>query len=180
MTIDIPGFVFKETLFSNGRTRIIRAEREEDGGTVILKQLEEDFPEAAQLSRFSFSYDVLCKFDHPNIVKALDWIKGERTPTIVLEDKFCIDLLQYLRSFPNKELPLEIFLNIAIQLADALSVIHHAQVIHKDLHPGNILINPESGVVQIIDFGLASLLSREQPALETPEKLEGVLSYISP
>jgi len=59
-------------------------------------------------------------------------------------------------------------------------MIHHAQVIHKDLHPGNIIINPNTLSVQIIDFGLASLLSREQPALTPPDSIEGVLSYISP
>ncbi|MDX1693048.1 MAG: AAA family ATPase [Ketobacteraceae bacterium] len=180
MATDIPGYRVTETLFTSGRTRIDRALRESDGKHVILKQLEEAFPDPGQVSRFSFSYDVLSKFDHPNIIKALDWVKGDKKPVMVLEDNNSIDLVRHLKSFPGQQLPVEQFLNIAVQLADALSVIHHAHVIHKDLHPGNILINPETGQVQIIDFGLASLLSREQPSLSAPEKLEGVLSYISP
>lgn len=180
MVSSLQDYRVEEILFSNGRTRIMRAIRQSDEARVILKQLEDEFPEPGQLSRFSFSYDVLGKFDHPNITKALGWIKGDKSPTMILEDNDSIDLLNFLKSFPNEQLPVEEFLNIAIQLSDALSVIHHAQVIHKDLHPGNVLINPQTQQVQIIDFGLASLLSREQPALEAPEKLEGVLAYISP
>lgn len=180
MAVSVPGYQYIETIFSNGRTLVCRALREADGKRVILKQLEEELPDPGKLSRFSFSYDVLCQFDHPNIIKALQWLKGQNPPTIVLEDSNSIDLTRYLRTFSNNRLPVDTFLNIAVQLADALSVIHHAQVIHKDLHPGNILINPDTGQVQIIDFGLASLLSREQPALESPERLEGVLAYISP
>lgn len=180
MSTEILDYRITETLFSNGRTHIARAIRKEDGQSVILKQLQDDFPEAGQLSRFSFSYDVLRRFDHPNICKALAWVKSEAAPTMVLEDIQGVDLIHYLRTFPEQQLPLEIFLNIAVQLAEALSVIHHSQVIHKDLHPGNVVVNSATGQVQIIDFGLASLLSREQPALEAPEKLEGVLAYISP
>jgi len=99
---------------------------------------------------------------------------------IVLEDTQSIDLRQYAQQFCEQKLPIETLLNTAIQLADALSVIHQAEVIHKDLHPGNILINATTGLVQINDFGLASLLSREQATLAPPEHLEGVLAYISP
>ncbi|KZZ80427.1 hypothetical protein A3766_23535 [Oleiphilus sp. HI0132] len=91
-----------------------------------------------------------------------------------------MDLKRYAESQDSHQLPVPLFLDIAIQLADALDAIHHAQVIHKDLHPGNIVLNPDTGRVQIIDFGLASLLTREQPAIIEPDKLEGILSYISP
>ena len=180
MSISIPGYEITENLFSNGRTRVDRAVRVSDGRSVVLKYLEDALPDASQLSRFSFCYDVLCRFDHPNIIKPLDWIKGDQTPIMVLEDHQSIDLLHYLTRFPAGQLPLDIFLTLAAQLAEALSIIHHAQVIHKDLHPGNILVNPATLRLQVIDFGIASLLTREQPALQAPEKLEGVLAYLSP
>jgi len=170
----------QDILFNNGGTLIQRAIRESDGQTVILKSLVAAYPKAAQLSRFSFAYDVLNKFDHPNIIKALDYLEQDNAPVLVLEDIQGIDLRQYAKQQTDKRLPLEGFLNIAIQLADALSVIHHAHVIHKDLHPGNMIINPESQQAQIIDFGLASVLTRERPSLAAPDKLEGVLAYISP
>ncbi|MCG8311871.1 MAG: AAA family ATPase, partial [Pseudomonadales bacterium] len=180
MIVELPGYKNTETLFKNSYSYVVRAIREVDGRPVVLKQLVAELPTPGQLSRFSFGYDVLEKFDHPNIVKGLDWLKIEERPVIVLEDTGSIDALSYLKQFPHQQLPVDVFLKMAIQVADALSVIHHQQVIHKDLHPGNILITPETGQVYITDFGLATLLTRERPVLVPAEKIEGVLSYVSP
>ena len=176
----LPGYTPKETIFNNACTRIQRAVRHEDNCSVIIKSFATKFPSARQRQSFLLSYDLLAKFQHPNIVKALEYAEQDGLPVIVLEDTQSIDLRQYAQQFSEQQLPIEMLLNIAIQLADALSVVHQAEVIHKDLHPGNILINTRTGSVQINDFGLASLLSREQATLAPAEQLEGVLAYISP
>ncbi|MCP4996169.1 MAG: AAA family ATPase, partial [Gammaproteobacteria bacterium] len=61
-----------------------------------------------------------------------------------------------------------------------LSYIHQHNVIHKDMNPGNILFNPETTQVQIIDFGISTELSREQHDVNVANHLEGTLAYISP
>ncbi len=71
-------------------------------------------------------------------------------------------------------------LKVGVQVAEALAEIHAAHIIHKDLNPANILYNPNTGQVKLIDFGLASRLSRETPRLSSPEVMEGTLAYISP
>ncbi|MBK8971278.1 MAG: AAA family ATPase [Hahellaceae bacterium] len=195
MQTSVPGYRITQELFVGEHVSVFRAVRDSDGESVILKQLTDAAPDAATLSRFVFSVEVGNKFDHPNIVKTLGWIgvrhqgerlelatKGNETgkPTIVLQDKQGVDLFAYLKQCPEGVLPLTVFLDIAVQLAEALSVIHYQQVIHKDLHPGNILYSPAIGLAQITDFGLSSLLSREQPTLQPPERIEGVLAYISP
>jgi len=169
-----------ETLFSNSSTLIQRAVRECDGATVILKTLVASYPTSAQRRRFLFACDVSKKFDHPNILKVLDYQELNNSPFIVFEDQQSIDLRQYTQQQTGKCIPIGDFLIIATQLAEALSVIHHAHVIHKDLHPGNLLINPQTLNMQVADFGLASILTREQPTLAAPDKLEGLLPYISP
>jgi diguanylate cyclase (GGDEF)-like protein len=191
------GYQLKETLFTITQTEVFRATRESDGESVIIRTLatnnifNDANPSAAieqashsknisLYSRLAFTQKVLTLLDHPNIVKALDWVDGPQQTYLVMEDIHGVDLWLYVERFENKQVPLTDFLKLAIQLADALSVVHLNQVIHKDLHPGNIIINPDTGLVQIIDFGLASLLSREQPALATPDRLEGILAYISP
>jgi predicted ATPase/signal transduction histidine kinase len=173
------GYQVTDILFSTPITRVYHAIREFDQRAVILRTCGEQ-ANASQWARLSSSAAILKGFDHANIVSVVDIIDQSGQPCLVMDDIGGVDLRQYAETFEYKQLPIETFLNIAIQLADALSVIHHAQVIHKDLHPGNIVINAETLSVQIIDFGLASLLSREQPALAPPENLEGVLSYISP
>ncbi|MCP5161390.1 MAG: AAA family ATPase [Hahellaceae bacterium] len=194
MLTPVPGYRIEQIIFSGEYTQVARAVRESDQQPVVLKQLKME-TEASTLSRFLFSYDVASQFDHPNITRVLAWSGVRRSdvlappvgegryasrPTIVLEDLQGVDLFAYLKTCDQGRLSLACFLNMAVQLADALSVIHYQQVIHKDLHPGNLLYTPSSGLVQITDFGLASLLSREQPLLQPPERLEGVLAYISP
>ena len=184
----VPGYRITGTLFVGEHVSVYRAVREADNRPVVLKQLRADGAETSALSRFLFSYEVGNRFQHPGIVRHIALLGGGRSgeagaatpPTLVLEDQGGMDLFAYLRHSGQERLPVDEFLTIAVQLADALSLIHHQQVIHKDLHPGNILFNPATGLAQITDFGLASLLSREQPALQQPERIEGVLAYISP
>ena len=58
--------------------------------------------------------------------------------------------------------------------------IHIASVIHKDINPGNIVLNPDTGVVKIIDFGIATQFNRTNPTFKSPHVLEGTLAYLSP
>ncbi|MHC5828210.1 MAG: serine/threonine protein kinase, partial [Nostoc sp.] len=75
---------------------------------------------------------------------------------------------------------LQEFLEIAIALCDTLDILYHQRIIHKDIKPANILINPETKQVKLIDFSIASLLPRETQTLISPNVLEGTLAYISP
>ncbi|WP_413201285.1 ATP-binding protein, partial [Nostoc piscinale] len=63
---------------------------------------------------------------------------------------------------------------------DILNLLYHERIIHKDIKPSNILINPETKQVKLIDFSIASLLPRETQTLVNPNVLEGTLAYISP
>jgi len=71
-------------------------------------------------------------------------------------------------------------LELAIALARRVGEMHAARIIHKDLHPGNILIDRASGGAEPISFGIASRLPRETRLAVDPEVLEGRLEYISP
>ena len=53
-------------------------------------------------------------------------------------------------------------------------------IVHKDINPGNILVNLESGDVKIIDFGISSRVELHTHHLGNPARLEGTLAYISP
>ena len=51
---------------------------------------------------------------------------------------------------------------------------------HKDVNPSNIVLNPQTGQLKLIDFGISTVLSRENPTLHTPGRGEGTLAYMSP
>lgn len=61
-----------------------------------------------------------------------------------------------------------------------LDGLYRHRVIHKDIKPANILINPETKQVKLIDFSIASLLPRESREIHSPNVLEGTLAYLSP
>ncbi len=67
-----------------------------------------------------------------------------------------------------------------MRIADLLGAIHAGNIIHKDINPSNIVYNPTTGQVKIIDFGISTVLSRENPTLSNPNVLEGTLAYMSP
>ncbi|MEH1879767.1 MULTISPECIES: serine/threonine protein kinase [unclassified Nostoc] len=72
------------------------------------------------------------------------------------------------------------FLKVGINLAQILGELHAQKIIHKDIKPHNILINPESFEVKLIDFSISSRLDQENPTLSNPNLLEGTLAYMSP
>ena len=80
----------------------------------------------------------------------------------------------------NRPLTVKEFLPFAVQIANILGNIHAANIIHKDINPSNIVVNPETKFLKIIDFGIASRLPRENPTLKNPDQLEGTLAYLSP
>ncbi|MDO9352660.1 MAG: AAA family ATPase, partial [Solirubrobacteraceae bacterium] len=72
------------------------------------------------------------------------------------------------------------FFRIALALVEALEVVHAQRIVHRDIKPHNIIVNAETGQVQLIDFGLASQIVRERAEMRPPEQLEGTLSYLAP
>lgn len=195
----VPGYRITDVLFEAEHFDIYRAVRESDHTSVLLKQLSSPSPSSVLQARFLCEFEIACKFNHPHISSYLAALGlGQETPgavqtpdsssspvltckpTLVLEDQQGVDLLTYLTSCGNQRVSLAEFLDLAIPLAEALQEIHRQQVIHKNLCPGNIWVTPETGRVQITNFGMASLLPREQPVLQPVDQLEGELAYLAP
>ncbi len=71
-------------------------------------------------------------------------------------------------------------MSLAIDLTGILGQLHAAHVIHKDINPNNIVYRPDTGEVKLIDFSIATVLSREMQSFTNPHGLEGTLAYLSP
>jgi serine/threonine protein kinase len=69
------------------------------------------------------------------------------------------------------------FLRLAIGIATALAHFHQRGLIHKDIKPANVLVNPVTGHAWLTGFGIASRLPREHQAPEPPEVIAGTLAY---
>src|SRR6202046_2562374 len=112
---------------------------------VALKVLPDSFagnPE--RMARFRREAEVLASLNHPNIAQ----IYGVEERALVME--------LVPGESPQGPLPLEIALDYAKQIADALEAAHDKGIIHRDLKPANIMVTP-AGVVKVLDFGLAAV-----------------------
>jgi eukaryotic-like serine/threonine-protein kinase len=80
----------------------------------------------------------------------------------------------------RKRLTVAETLEIAIQLADALSTAHQAGVVHRDLKPANIILIEAGPQVKIFDFGIAKLLRGDHDSLASAEVVLGTPAYMAP
>ncbi|HEY9850645.1 MAG TPA: serine/threonine-protein kinase PknK, partial [Leptolyngbyaceae cyanobacterium] len=144
---------------------------------VILKILKEDYPNPAELTRYKQEYEITKSLQIDGAIKAYDLLPYKNTLAMVLEDfgGQSLDVLLRSQTFSLSE-----FLSIAIQIAGALGEIHEANIIHKDINPSNIVYNPQTGQIKIIDFGISTKFTRENPTIKNPHLLEGTLAYMSP
>ncbi len=155
-------------------TSVHRAIREHDGKAVVIKTLSREYPSPAELRRVEFEYRVLNKVRGPGVIEALELVKSGNSLALVLEDFGG-------GSLAAKGLPLRPaeFFALASQAVSALGRVHGLQVIHKDLKPANLLVNAD-GLLKLIDFQVASEISRERQDVSVTNHLQGSLPYISP
>ncbi len=137
-----------------------------------------------QLERFRREARSVAQLNHPHVVSVID--AGEEpspdgedpptgTPYIVLE---YVDG-ETLKGLIRRGGPLEIpqALAYAIEIARALGAAHERRIVHRDVKPQNILIDPEGGA-KITDFGIARSLSEE--GLTLAGRVLGTTDYVSP
>ncbi|MEP0754614.1 AAA family ATPase [Trichocoleus sp. Lan] len=175
--IKLPGIKVLAQIYESANSLVYRGIREQDNQPLILKVLKEDYPTPAELVRYQQEYEITRSFELGGVVKAHELRKHNNTLVILLED-FGGESLE--RLLEKRQFTLLEFLQIAIQIAETLGRIHQSNIIHKDINLSNIVLNPQTGELKIIDFGLSTVLSRENTALKSPNVLEGTLAYISP
>jgi predicted ATPase/GAF domain-containing protein len=143
----------------------------------ILKVLKSDCPTPRELTQYQQEYAILRSWQLAGVPRAYDLQKHHNTLVMFLED-FGGESLQILLA--SRKFLLAEFLNLAIKIAEILSQIHAAKIVHKDINPANIIYNPITGQVKIIDFGISTVFTRENTQLKSPQLLEGTLAYMSP
>ncbi len=176
MSLTIAGYNIIEVLYEKSDIVVYRGVQELDHSSVIIKTLKSEYPKLQELSRLKHEYQLLSPLDIAGILKPYTLENYQHGLALILSDFAG----KPLASFINTEyLNLNNILQIVIQLADTLAELHQQQIIHKDINPYNILINSDTKV-KIINFSIASQLSRENPSLSHPNQLEGTLAYMSP
>ena len=175
--ISIPGYDVTEKLNEGMNSIVYRGQRKSDTKPVILKLLNNTHPTPIELARFKHEYRITGSLNSEGVIRVYGLEKFNNSLVMVLED-FGGESLD--RIIARDPLALTDFLPLGIRLADILGQIHQLNIMHKDINPSNIVWNPEADQVKIIDFGIATELSRENPEARNPDILEGNLCYMSP
>ncbi len=176
--IFLTGYQITEKVYSGVNTVIYRGIWEKHNLPVVVKMPIAEYPTLEEITRLRHEYKI-----RKPLREITEIINSYRTEThqngiaLILEDFGGVALSDFLTT--NK-LDFKQFLAIAIQLANGLGKIHHHQIIHKDIKPHNIIINPTNNCVKITDFSIASCLLRENATSSYSNLLEGTLAYMSP
>ncbi|MBD2489222.1 ATP-binding sensor histidine kinase [Aulosira sp. FACHB-615] len=176
--LSLPNYTLTEELYNGSRTIVYRGYRKTDSLKVVIKFLKNSYPNYQELLSFCNQYTITKNLNSPLIIQTYSLESYQNGYVLVMEDFGGISLKQWL--LQQNPASLQEFLEITISLCDALDLLYQEGIIHKDIKPSNILINPESKQVKLIDFSIATLLPRESQTLVNPNILEGTLAYISP
>lgn len=115
--------------------------------------------DAEQLSRFEREARLLASLDHPHIAALYDFQQFEDSCFLVMQ---LIEGGTLADRLKRGALPLPEALELFSAIAEGLAAAHDRGVVHRDLKPGNIKIDP-SGRIKILDFGLAKAIVEKQP-----------------
>ena len=150
-----------------------------DGGVaqqVAIKIVRPDMLDANTLARFRLERQVLAVLQHPNIAGMLDL--GE------LDDGSPYAVMEYIDGAPihihvrEQQLNLRQRLQLFLQVCDAVAYAHGNMVVHRDLKPGNVLVD-RGGRPRLLDFGIAKPLQSRLGVVEV-EETSAAQRFLSP
>ncbi|BAY89127.1 multi-sensor signal transduction histidine kinase [Microchaete diplosiphon NIES-3275] len=177
-TVAIAGYSITKPIYAGTRTLVYQGNRNIDKMPVVIKLIRSEYPSFNEIVQFRNQYTITKNLDLPGIIKIYSLEAYRNGYVLIMEDMGGISLKDWI--IQKQGDIIHDFLIVAMQIATHLEAIHRHRVIHKDIKPSNILINPQTHQVKLIDFSVASLLPKETPQLQNPQILEGTLAYISP
>ncbi|MHB1861491.1 MAG: serine/threonine-protein kinase [Gemmatimonadaceae bacterium] len=177
---NLAGYTLDSEVGEGGTSAVFRAHHPEHGAVAVKVLREKLRNDKTAVARFLREARYGERVQHPNVVRtieigeaepglhflAIEWAKGE-----LLE--------KYARR--KGPLPPAEVAGIVSQIADAVHAAHQVGIIHRDLKPENVMYDPESGLVKLLDFGIATDtdISPEQ-RLTRAGFFVGTLMYVAP
>lgn len=176
-------YTIQAELGAGAMGRVFRAHDAKLQREVVIKVLADTYATNPRVrERFVNEALIQANILHPNIVRAVDAVEEGMLLAIVMDFVRGPSLEQYLLQ-RGGSLPWGEFRYLILPVMDAVATAHHNKVIHRDLKPGNILLDtgPSGFIPKVADFGIAKLLANEGGAAKTRAgAVLGTPSYMPP
>ena len=185
----ISHYTVLEKLGAGGMGEIYKAQDTRLNRFVAMKVLSTaNAGDVERRRRFVQEAQAASALNHPNIITIHDVVSTDGLEFMVMEFVSGVTLDDLI---PKHGLNVQKSLDIAVQMADALQTAHAAGIVHRDLKPGNVMVTG-SGLVKILDFGIAKLTGPSPAAQSTDETMPidspmtvegsilGTVCYMSP
>ena len=169
-----------EPLGAGGSAQVWRATDKRTGDVVAVKRLHPlVFADQLGRERLLREFRALRDLDEPHVVRVRDLELTDDDGALILDYVAGPSLATRLSSGPR--LSTAEAVSIALDVAAALGAAHAAGIVHRDVTPGNILLDPDDGA-RLTDFGIAlgGAGTAGEPALTVTGQLVGTLRYLAP
>ena len=175
---NLKGYELRERIGAGGFGAVYRAYQSTVGREVAIKIILPSFANQADfIRRFETEAQLIARLEHPYITPLHDfwrdplgaylvmrWLRGgSLRETLIQRGTFDVHSAALLLD----------------QITGALSLAHRSGIIHRDIKPGNILLD-EDGNAYLADFGIAKDLHTLQADITSPDAIVGSLDYLSP
>lgn len=152
------------------------------GRLFTVKVLKADFDSRDARRRFKQESHFLLRLQHANIVRIVDVNEDDGRPYIVMDFVRGETLGEKLER--REETPLRKKIEWMIQLCEGLSYAHDENIVHRDIKPGNLIIDANDGLLKILDWGIARSIDATAagaaPRLTMVATQIGTLGYMPP
>ncbi len=128
--------------------------------------------------RFIMEAKTMARLQHVNIVTLYDYVVNDEGLFLIMEYVDGNPLDEYMKNI-GKAIDEDLAIEVTKQVVSACNHAHSKGVVHRDIKPGNIIINKE-GTVKILDFGIAKIIDEEVSKLTKTGLQIGTVYYMSP
>ncbi|PRQ06871.1 AAA family ATPase [Enhygromyxa salina] len=171
----LDGYDLQRLLRKTRSTAVYHASRNRDGLAVIAKFYLAD--KDATDGHFEHEYRLLSSLGVGGAVEAVDLVRAGQQRVLILKRFPGVDLDNFLGGRP---LDIETFLVLAVKTTAILTKVHARRVIHRDIKPSSLLVDPETLEICLADFGISVALERDHREIYDLGVLAGTLPYLAP
>jgi len=168
-----------------GMATVYEATQEHPNRRVALKVMRQGLAQTSAIHRFRFETEILARLQHPGIAQIFEagtWDRQDGVATPYFTMEYISDAKPMTEYATELDLSRADRLRMFSDVCDAVQHGHQNGVIHRDLKPGNILVDSD-GRPKVIDFGVARSIDPEQAWITQHadiHHLVGTLNYMSP